>query len=82
MTSVRLPKELQEKLAAVAEREKLAKSDLIKEALEKYLAGDELKARPFALGEELFGKYGSGTGDRSGAYKQKVRAKISAKMSR
>jgi Arc/MetJ-type ribon-helix-helix transcriptional regulator len=82
MTSVRLPKELQDKLAAVAKREKLAKSDLIKEALEKYLAGDELKARPFVLGEELFGNYGSGTGDRSVTYKQKVRAKISAKLSR
>jgi hypothetical protein len=54
----------------------------IKEALEKYLVDYEQKNQPFDLGEELFGKYGSGAGDRSVTYKQKVRAKIGAKMSR
>jgi predicted DNA-binding protein len=82
MASVRLPKELQDRLDVVAKRENLTKSEMIKEALEKYLTADEQKTQPFALGEELFGKYGSGGGDRSVTYKQKVRAKISAKLSR
>jgi predicted DNA-binding protein len=82
MTSVRLPKELETKLAVLAEREKVAKSELIKEALENYLTGCEQKNQPFALGEDLFGKYGSGAGDLSTTFKKKVRVKIGAKVSR
>jgi predicted DNA-binding protein len=81
MISVRLSKKLDHKLAALSEREKITKSELVKEALEKYLDDYEQKSQPFVLGEELFGKYGSGTGERSVTYKQKVRAKIGARMS-
>jgi predicted DNA-binding protein len=78
---VRLPKKLDHKLALLSKRERVTKSELVKEALEKYLDDYEQKSQPFLLGEELFGKYGSGTGDRSVTYKQKVRAKIDAKLS-
>jgi predicted DNA-binding protein len=54
------------------EREKITKSELIKEALEKYLNDCEHKSQPFILGEELFGKYGSGTGNLSVTYKKKA----------
>jgi predicted DNA-binding protein len=82
MISVRLSQRLDNKLADLSEREKVTKSELIKEALEKYLDDYEQKSEPYALGEDLFGKYGSGSGDRSVTYKEKVRAKIGAKIPR
>jgi predicted DNA-binding protein len=82
MISVRLSKHLDNKLTAISEREKTTKSELIKEALEKYMDDYEQKSEPFVLGEDLFGKYGSGTGNLSVTYKEKVRAKIGAKIPR
>jgi predicted DNA-binding protein len=81
MTSIRLSKELEEKLDTIAERENITKSEIIKEALEQYLVDYERKANPYDLGKEFFGKYGSGKGDLSVSYKQKVRQKIDEKMS-
>lgn len=81
MTSIRLPKKLEEKLNSLAERENITKSEIIKEALESYFDNYEKKTNPYDLGKELFGKYGSGQGDLSISYKQKVRNKINEKMS-
>jgi predicted DNA-binding protein len=60
MTSIRLSKELAKKLNSLSERENITKSEIIKEALEKYFDDYEKKANPYDLGEEFFGKYGSG----------------------
>jgi predicted DNA-binding protein len=81
MTSIRLSKELAEKLNSLAERENITKSEIIKEALEEYLIDYEKKANPYDLGKEFFGKFGSGQGDLSASYKQKVSNKIDEKMS-
>jgi predicted DNA-binding protein len=81
MTSIRLSKELEEKLNSLAERENITKSEIIKEALEEYIIDYEKKANPYDLGEEFFGRFGSGHGDLSASYKQKVRNKIDEKMS-
>lgn len=81
MTSIRLSKELEEKLNSLSERENMTKSEIIKEALEEYLDNYEQKANPYDLGKELFGKYGSGKGDLSTSYKKKVRSKVNEKMS-
>ncbi|MEJ6952600.1 ribbon-helix-helix protein, CopG family [Natronospora cellulosivora (SeqCode)] len=81
MISVRLSKELEEKLELLSKQENVTKSDIIKEALNEYIIGHEKKRNPYDLGEELFGKHGSGKGDLSKSYKKKVREKINEKMS-
>lgn len=81
MISIRLSKEIEEKINSIAERENLTKSEIIKEALEKYFENYENKMSPYELGKELFGKYGSKQGDLSTSYKKKVREKIHEKMS-
>jgi len=81
MISLRLPKDLEEKLELLSKREQMTKSDVIREAIEKYLVDVEKAKHPYELGKELFGKYGSGNGRLSVEYKKKVREKINEKMS-
>ncbi|TYB87856.1 MAG: CopG family transcriptional regulator [Kosmotoga sp.] len=81
MISVRLPKELEDKIERLSKQENMTKSDIVKEALSKYITEYENKSNPYELGEELFGKHGSGKGDLSRVYKKKVREKINEKMS-
>ncbi|MDI3548597.1 MAG: hypothetical protein PWR10_2249 [Halanaerobiales bacterium] len=81
MISVRLSKELEEKINSLSKRENVTKSDIIKEALEKYFNDHEKKLNPYDLGKEFFGKHGSGKGNLSETYKKKVREKINEKMS-
>jgi len=81
MVSVRLSKELEDKIDLLSKQENVTKSDIIKEALEKYFTVQEKKMRPYDLGEEFFGRNGSGKGNLSETYKKKVRDKINEKMS-
>ncbi len=81
MISVRLSKELEEKIELLSKEENVTKSDIIKEALNEYLISHEKKRSPYDLGEELFGTHGSGKGNLSKSYKKKVREKIYAKIS-
>ncbi len=81
MISIRLSKELEEKLELLSKQESMTKSDIVKEALSKYIADYEKKRKPYELGEELFDQYGSGKGDLSKSYKKKVREKIYEKKS-
>lgn len=80
LISLRISKELEAKIEAIAKQEKITKSDFIKEALEKYITDYENNLNPYKLGEELFGKCGSGKGDLSTTYKKRVRDKIDAKI--
>lgn len=81
MISVRLSKELEKKIDLLSKQENVTKSDIIKEALNNYFIDYEKKYSPYDLGEELFGKYGSGKSNLSESYKKKVREKINEKMS-
>ncbi|SDC82069.1 MULTISPECIES: CopG family ribbon-helix-helix protein [unclassified Candidatus Frackibacter] len=81
MISVRLSKELEEKINLLSQQKDLTKSDIVKEALEMYIEKEEEQKKPYELGEEFFGKYGSGQGDLSTQYKKKVSEKINEKMS-
>ncbi|MCK8825502.1 ribbon-helix-helix protein, CopG family [Fuchsiella alkaliacetigena] len=81
MLSVRLPEELEEKLNILSEQEGTTKTDIVKEALRNYIEEKEKQTHPYELGEDLFGKHGSGKGDLSTTYKQKVRSKINEKTS-
>ena len=79
MTSVRLPKELEQKLDSLAEARQISRSALIKEALVAYLEQEENISQPFIVGEPLFGNYGSGTTDASVNYKARLRQKLARK---
>ncbi len=81
MISIRLPQELEEKLASLSASQGVTKSDIVRRALEDYFKRDEETRRPYDLGEDLFGKYGSGAGTLSRDYKKLVREKIHEKMS-
>lgn len=80
MISIRLSKEMEEKINFLAEQENLTKSEIIKAALEKYFENYENKLSPYQLGKEFFGKYGSNQGNLSTNYKRRVREKIHEKM--
>ncbi|AXJ00484.1 Ribbon-helix-helix protein, copG family [Cyclonatronum proteinivorum] len=79
MTSVRLPKELEQKLDSLAEAKQISRSALIKEALVAYLEQEESHSQPYLVGEPLFGNYGSGTTDNAVSYKTKLRQKLARK---
>lgn len=76
MFSIRLPRELEEKLAALAEQEGRSKADLVKEALAEYLARRE--KTPYELGEALFGRHGSGAGNLARDHERLLREKLHA----
>ena len=82
MISVRLPRELEQKIDQVAEKKQITRTELVKEALTMYLSAEEREHNPYELGAEYFGKYGSGQGDLSATYKWRVKEHIDAKMSR
>lgn len=81
MISIRLSKEMEEKIEILSKKESITKSDIVKEALERYFTEQEKKMKPYELGENFFGRHGSGKGDLSLTYKGKVRDKINEKMS-
>ena len=82
MFSMRLPRELEEKLAAIAEREGRSKSDMVKEALVEYLGRRDQAASPFELGRDLFGREGSGAGNLlARGHERLLKEKLHAKKS-
>lgn len=81
MISLRLSKELEDKLEILSSKEKITKSEVIREAIEQYIVSYEKSKHPFELGEDLFGRYGSDNGKLSKEYKKLVREKIHEKMS-
>jgi hypothetical protein len=84
MLSVRLDSSLENQLNLLAQEKSVSKSQIIKDSLTYYF--DMLKSKnrqksAYELGENLFGKYGSGKSDLSTTYKQKLKEKIYAKNS-
>ncbi len=80
MTSVRLPSEIEQKLELISQARHKSKSDIIKEALEKFFEADFEEKDSYELGKDLFGRRGSGiTGPRD--YKKELKEKIRAKYS-
>ena len=79
MTTVRLPIEIETKLTIFAEKRHKSKSEVIKEALTNLFYKEEIEKDSYEIGEEYFGKYGSGDGTLSVSYKQKLKDKIHAK---
>jgi len=81
MTSIRLPADVEIKLAEIAKSEKRTKSDIIKEALNSYLKSYSIRSYPYDLGKDLFGSYGSGQSNLSTDYKRLIKEKMHAKHS-
>jgi predicted DNA-binding protein len=79
MISARLPQDIEQQLAAAALAKRLSKSELVKEALVQYLGREESELNSYELGDDYFGKYGSGDGNLSRDYKKRLREKIHAK---
>ncbi|MFZ5859247.1 MAG: ribbon-helix-helix protein, CopG family [Spirochaetota bacterium] len=80
MTTVRLPIEIEQRLEILARKKHKSKTDLIREALERLFIQEESEKDSYELGEEYFGKYGSGDGTLSVTYKDKLKDKINAKL--
>jgi hypothetical protein len=80
--NVRLEKELERALVALAHREGVTKSDLLRQCLREFLARRLRSGTPWELGKDLFGKVGSGRSDLSRRRKAIVGEKILAKKNR
>ncbi|WP_461247886.1 CopG family ribbon-helix-helix protein [Treponema sp. R6D11] len=77
ITTARLPMETRNKLLALARIKNKTKSEIIIQSLEMYYEREEGDMDSFSLGENVFGKYGSGDGDRSVTYKERIKKKLS-----
>jgi predicted DNA-binding protein len=82
ITSVRLPQELDMKLETYSDLWNTTKSDVVKEALQSYFTHIEAESDSWETGEPYFGRYGSGDGTLSAAYKKRVKEKLHDKYTR
>lgn len=80
--SIRLDKTLEESLRRRLQAEHISLSDFIRDAIREKLAKDEGKTSPYALGQDLFGRYASGRDDLSTNRKALLREKLNAKHRR
>jgi len=76
ITTARLPAETRNKLLTLSRIKGKTKSDIIKESLDMYYEREENAIDSFSLGEEYFGKYGSGENDRATTYKARIKEKL------
>ena len=81
ITTARLPKDIRNKLLILSKIKGKTKSDIIKESVEMYYEREENEIDSYTLGEPYFGKYGSGEGDLSTTYKERIREKLRARQS-
>ena len=79
MTTVRLPDDIEKRLASLSRTKKKTKSELIKEALEQFFYQQGNEKDSYELGKEYFGQYRSGKGNLSVEYKKLIKEKINAK---
>ena len=82
MLTVRLPEKMERKIDKEARYRHSTKTEVVKEALELYFSRKEQQSSPFELGEDLFGRYGSGRGNNSARYKERLKEKIAKKTGR
>ena len=80
MTTVRLPFDVEQRLETIARKNHKSKTEIIKEALERFFYQEDFQKDSYELGEEYFGRYGSWDGSLSVTYKDKIRDKINAKF--
>lgn len=79
MPTVRLNREMEQKIDSIADQKETTRSDVIREALEEYITRHEMTTRPYDLGKHIFGLRGSGESDLSTTYKSRLKSKIHEK---
>jgi predicted DNA-binding protein len=79
MTTVRLPIDIEQKLDSLSRAKHKSKTELIKEALVLFFHQEESEKDSYELGQDYFGKYGSGNGSLSVKYKKLIKEKLNAK---
>jgi hypothetical protein len=78
MITLRLDPKLEQHISNTAKNLGVTKSELIRKSIHEYL--DKLtEPRSWGVGQDLFGKYSSGTNNRSTDRKELVKNKIRAK---
>ena len=80
ITTARLPLETRNKLIVLSKHKNMTKSEVIIEALEMLYDREENEMDSYTLGLPYFGKYGSGIGDLSTTYKQRLKEKLRARQ--
>jgi len=76
VTTARLPQDTRNKLLILSKAKNRTMSEIIIESLELYYKREENELDSYTLGIPYFGKYGSGIGDLSTAYKQRLTEKL------
>ena len=79
MLTVRLPRALEREVEQLAQAEHKTKSELVKEALRRYLDQKRGTLSPYSLGVDLFGRFRSESDDLSITYKDRLREKLAEK---
>jgi hypothetical protein len=79
---VRLDDQTARALAEAAAARGQTKSELIRQCVAEFLARQTPQPRAWTLGQDLFGKVGSGRSDRSACRKALVRERVHARKSR
>jgi hypothetical protein len=82
MLNVRLSEEEEKALERYCQESGISKSSVVKEALALYMKEMRRSKTSFEFGEDLFGKEGSGSSDRSVTYKEQLKKKLDAKHTR
>ena len=79
MLTVRLPKALEREIEQLAQAEHKTKTELVKDALQRYLDGKKKTHSPYSLGADLFGQFRSADDDLSETYKNRLKEKLGKK---
>ena len=80
ITSARLPIETRNKLLALSRIKNKSMSEVIIESLDKLYEQEESEMDSYTLGLPYFGKYGSGVGDLSTTYKERIKEILRARQ--
>jgi Arc/MetJ-type ribon-helix-helix transcriptional regulator len=79
MLVVRLPDELEQEMNRIASAKHRTHSEVIREALTRYVESYRTERPAYELGKDLFGSYGSGDIGRSSHYKGELKKRLRAK---
>lgn len=81
MLTVRLPEDLEAEVERIASVERRTKSDIVKDALQQYVASHQEQRSSYQTGRDLFGTASSGEHHRSQTYKKRIKEKLREKHS-
>ena len=80
ITSARFPIETRNKLNILSRIKNMTISEIMIESVNKYYEQEESGIDSYALGLPYFGRYGSGIGDLSTTYKQRIYEDLRARQ--